>query len=291
MLSLKTLATKHNTMRIFISLTLCAILLVLGCKPERADDYSLNGTATAPSFTVEVLAGPENKVAIKDMSQDNFQRLWDLPGAAPKSSNKAIDTIQYAKAGTYQITLHVSSADGSGTAVATKEVLITQDAPLTCNPKLALLTGDCGPSGKCWTLSRVAGAVRVGPTYDDYSWFTSVVDGLQNEQYDDGFCFTFDGLIYENRNNVASVNPWNGYQAQAHAPGLGSFTYTEGTGTLGRDQILLEDDTQFMGVWDCDNLLDIMKLTATELKVRGRQREQNGTPKAEGWFELTFVPK
>ena len=132
--------------------------------------------------------------------------------------------------------------------------------------------------------------MKVGPTYDDYSWFTSPVDGLQNEQYDDGFCFTFEGQVFQYKNNSATVNPWNGYQAEAYDPGISDFTYLEGTGISGRDQILLADD-QFMGVWDCDNLLDVVKLTATELIVRGRQREQNGTPKAEGWFELKFVPQ
>jgi hypothetical protein len=43
-----------------------------------------------------------------------------------------------------------------------------------------------------------------------------------------------------------------------------------------------------MGVWDCDNVLDVVQLTETKLVVRGRQREPNGTPKTEGWFELTF---
>ena len=66
------------------------------------------------------------------------------------------------------------------------------------------------------------------------------------------------------------------------------FTAAEGTGNEGRDQIILPND-QFMGVWDADNVMDVVTLTENELVVRARLRGQDGTPAAEGWFELTFV--
>ncbi len=278
---------KMNRILLFIAFS---GLLTVGCKPERDDDFQLPPTPDTPVFSIEMVAGDSNRVVIKDLSEGNFQRLWNLPGGSPNTSNKVIDTVFYNKAGDYTITLFVSKTDGSGTPSASKKIIVLRNAPLVCSPKLALLTGDCTPQGKCWTLTHDAGAVKVGPTYDDYSWFTSTVDGLQAPQYDDGFCFTFENLVFQNKNNGASVNPWNGYQAEAYDPGKSSFVFREGTGISGRDQIVLSDD-QFMGVWDCDNLLDVVKLTQTELVVRGRQREQNGTPKAEGWFELKFVPQ
>jgi hypothetical protein len=275
--------------KIFFPIALFGLALV-GCKPDRDDEIQLPDAAAAPEFSVEMLADDSNRVVVRDLSTGNFQRFWDLPGGTPKTSSSAVDTIFYDKKGDYRITLFVSKSDGSGTPSASKMVRIVTDAPLSCTPKMALLTGDCGPAGKCWTLSRAAGAVKVGPTYDDYSWYTSPTDGLQNEQYDDGFCFTFENLVFQNKCNGAAVNPWNGYQAEAYNPAPGDFTFLEGTGILGRDQILLPDD-QFMGVWDCDNLLDVVKLTASELVVRGRQRAQNGTPLPQGWFELTFTPQ
>jgi hypothetical protein len=134
----------------------------------------------------------------------------------------------------------------------------------------------------------MAGAVKVGPTYDDFSWFTSPVNGLQAEQYDDRFCFTFEGLVFQNKNNGASIDPWDGYKAKPYNPGLSEFTFIEGSGINGRDQIIIPDN-QFMGVWDSDNVLDIVLLTESELTVRGRQRAQDGTPLPEGWFELVFI--
>lgn len=273
-----------NKSLLFIAL---AGMLIAGCAPERDDDIQLPPAPGAPQFGVAFLPNDPNRVVITDLSEGNFQRLWDLPGGNPKTSTKAVDTVQYAKAGEYVITLYVSKDNGSGTPSASQKVTIDADAALDCNSKLALLTG-CGPEGRCWTFSHAAGAVKVGPSYDDYSWYTSPDGGLQAEQYDDGFCFTFDGLLYENRNNGASVDPWAGYTPKPYAPGISSFVFLEGAGTAGRDQIVLPDD-QFMGVWDSDNVLDIVTLTETELVVRARQRAQNGTPLAQGWFELHFV--
>ncbi|MCC7245713.1 MAG: PKD domain-containing protein [Saprospiraceae bacterium] len=274
-------------MKNILLFSLFSIIFWTACKPDRDDEYQLSGTPAAPDFSIERVPGDSNKIIVKDLSSGNFQRIWDFPGGAPKNSSKALDTVQFAKKGEYAITLFVSKSDGSGTASTTKKVVVTSDAPLSCTPKMQMLTA-CGPDGKCWTFSRETGAVKVGPTYDDYSWYTSPENGLQDAQYDDGFCFTFENLVFENRNNGASVDPWNGYSVKPYDPGKASFIYSLGTGTLNRDQIILPDD-QFMGVWDCDNVLDVVKLTDTELIVRGRQRAQNGTPLAQGWFELRFV--
>lgn len=273
---------------IFLIALIAAV--IPACLPDRDDEHTLPPAAEAPQFSAEILAGDSNRVVVKDLSTGNFQRVWDFPGGAPKNSTKAIDTVFYDKKGEYTITLFVTKTDGSGSPSATKKVTIANDAPVTCTPKMAMLTGDCNPAGKCWTFSRAAGAVKVGPTYDDFSWYTSPENGLQNEQYDDGFCFTFENTVFQYRNNGATVNPWNGYQPQPLDPGIASFEFLLGTGISGRDQILLPDN-QFMGVWDCDNLLDVVKLTADELIVRGRQRAQDGTPLAQGWFELHFVPQ
>lgn len=263
-------------------------ILLIGCEPERIDEFSIDGTPAPPEFTITPVADNPNRIVLNVIGNQGFQVLWDLPGATPKTSQKMMDTILYAKAGEYTITLYASARDGSGTASTSKKISILQNAPLSCGPKLALLTGDCGPDGKCWTFTQQAGAVKVGPTYNDFSWFTSTAGGLQGAQYDDRFCFTFDGLVFQNRNNGASVNPWDGYKVQSVDFGISDFLFSEGTGTGGRDQIILQND-QFMGVWDSDNVLDIMKLTEQELVVRTRLRNPAGEPAAEGWFELTLV--
>ncbi|MDQ3015110.1 MAG: hypothetical protein M3R25_00065 [Bacteroidota bacterium] len=263
-------------------------MIMIACEPDRDDEFQLGPGPDVPQMSVQFLQGDSNRVVVQDLTPGSFQRLWDLPGATPKTSGAVVDTILYTDEGEYTITLFVSRAGGSGTTSISQKITILKDAPLPCTPKLELLTGGCGANGKCWSFTTAGGAVKVGPTNGDFSWYTSPEGGLQDVQYDDKFCFYFLGSGFLNNNNGQSVNPWNGYMPENYNPGLSEFTFLEGTGTEGRDQIILEDD-QFMGVWDMNNVMDVMNLTESELVVRARIRAQDGTPAAEGWFELTFV--
>ena len=279
-----------NNIKASTTFVVLVMLFFSSCTPERINERSLDADPGVPDFTIEAVAGNANAYVVKSNVSNAFQVLWDIPGGVPKSSVKTLDTISFPKAGVYKITFFATFNDGSGTGIASKTVNIAEDAPLTCSPKYALLTGDCTPAGKCWGLTAAAEAVKVGPTYDQVGeWFTSTAGSLQDAQYDDRFCFTFDGFVFENRNNGGTVNPWDGYKVQAVSFGISDFIFTEGTGTNGRDQITLQND-QFMGVWDADNVLDVMKLTKDELVVRAKLSDPSGTPAAEGWFELTFVP-
>jgi len=271
-----------------IAAFIISVLYITACAPERDDDIHLGPTPGEPQFTAELLENDSNRVVVSNLSDGNFQVLWDLPGGIPKTSSQAKDTILYTDIGEYTITLFTSKSDGNGTTSASKKINILRDAPLECTPKFELLTG-CGSVSKCWTFSTAAGAVKVGPDYGDFSWYTSPVNGLQDAQYDDVYCFTFLHFVFQNDNNGQSVNPWNGYAAEDYDPGISEFLFLEGTGTDGRDQIIIPDD-QFMGTWDTDNVMDVMTLTEDELVIRARIRAQDGTPAASGWFELTFVP-
>jgi hypothetical protein len=271
-----------------VPLILLSGLLFTACAPDRDDDFNLGPAPGEPDFTVELLTGDSNRVVVTDRTPGVFQRLWDLPGGDPKNSTLATDTVFYSKAGEYAITLHVSREDGSGSSAGTKKVTIASDATADCNPKVALLTGDCGPDGKCWVFSQVAGAISVGPTSGSTEWYTSPAGGLVPEQYDDSYCFFFEGQVFEYRNNGATVNPWNGYAAEPYTPPPGDWVFSEGTGTNGADRIILPED-HFMGVRDADNVLDVVVLTADQLVVRARIRDQAGVPAAEGWFELHFI--
>lgn len=264
-------------------------VVFMACDPDRDDDYKLSGKPAQAAMDIRLVEGDSNRVVITDLTEGSFQRLWDLPGGIPKTSGRRMDTILYTYAGEYTITLHASGT-GGGTSSVSQKVVIETDVPLECTPKYSLLTGGCGAEGKCWTFTTEAGAVKVGPTDGDFSWYTSPVNGLQDAQYDDSFCFSFTGFVYENRNNGQSVNPWNGYAVEDYQPGISEFILIEGAGTGGRDQLIIPDD-QFMGVWDFDNIMDIQSLTEDMLVLRGRIRQQNGQPAAEGWFELTFIPR
>jgi PKD repeat protein len=185
------------------TIILLSFILITSCEPERDDDHQLGPSPTPPQFSAQLLPNDSNRVVITNLSNDNFQVLWDLPGGIPKTSSKSVDTILYTDIGEYTITLFVSKADGSGTASSSQKINILKEAPLECSTKLEMLTG-CGTARKCWVFTTEPGAIKVGPAYGDFSWYTSPANGLQDAQYDDKYCFTFLHFLLK---MIITVNP------------------------------------------------------------------------------------
>ena len=113
---------------------------------------------------------------------------------------------------------------------------------------------------------------------------------MQSAQYDDQFCFYFEGSKFLYMNNGLTVDPWNGYVAVGFTPPTNlNWLISKGTGDAGLDQIILPAGT-FIGTWDSGPVYDIAKLTETELVLRSTITNKDGTP-GTGWFEFTLVKK
>ncbi|MFK7906186.1 MAG: hypothetical protein AB8B69_13725 [Chitinophagales bacterium] len=257
--------------------------IITSCDPYIEDDIDIGNLPTAPQFSMEPTAENPNLIVVKDLSGDFFSRVWEFEAGLPPSSTNAVDTVLFTKAGEYDITLHAAATGGSGTVQGRQTVTIAEDAVVECSDLLTLLTGGCGLEGKCWTFSTVAGAVTVGPEPGSGEWFTSTDAGLVPEQYDDGFCFLFEGASFQYENNGQTIDPFNGYVAVDYDPPT-DYTWfiNEGGGENGEDRIVLPEGA-FMGVWDAGNLYDIVTLTEDELVVRTEFLDGGG------WFELYFV--
>ncbi len=264
------------------------LIILAACDPEMDEDITLGPLPEPPAFSVEIVPGDSNRVVVKDLSSGNFDRLWTFEGGEPATSGLAEDTVFFAKAGVYTVTLHVAANGGNGTASASEEVTILTDAEVACDETIALLTGDCEAAGKCWMFTTSAGAITVGPTYGSSDWFTSNEGSLDPAQYDDRWCFFFEDRTFVYENNGATVNPWEGYVPVPYDPPPASWSFRPGAGQDGVDQIALSEG-YFMGVWDSGPKLDIVTLTETELVVRAYIVDQEGNQAAEGWFELHFV--
>lgn len=270
----------------FSPLLFAAILLLSACDPSIDDDIAIPALPEAPTISIEVSPDDPNKIIIKDLSDNFFSRVWDLPGGTPETSTLQVDTILYQKKGAYEITLHASKVGGGGTSIAKETISFELDAVLDCSEEITFLTGGCeNPVGKCWTFSRAAGAVSVGPDPGSTEWFSSLADGLTAEQYDDSFCFTFEGSSFQYDNNGQTIDPFNGYAAIDFTPptDLKYFLQANG-GANGETRIILPEGA-FMGVMDSGPLYDIILLTEDELVVRSQIL---GT---EGWFDLYFVAR
>lgn len=271
-----------SSMKIFTTLLL--LLVLSSCDPTQVDDVNLPPLPEAPVIAVTLLPNDPNRAIVEVQTNDFFSYSWAFEGGQPATSRKALDTILYLKAGTFNITLNAAASNGGGTAQATTSVTIAEDAPIDCDDFLVNLMGGCGDSdSKCWTFTTAAGAIAVGPTPGSGEWFTSNADGLQAEQYDDNFCFTFEGNRFIYANNGSTIDPWNGYVPVAYDP-PSDYTWqlVPGGGENGEPRIILPEGA-FMGVWDAGPTLDVVSVTETELIVR--------TPflAGGGWFELIFV--
>ena len=124
------------------SLLLLAALLV-GCEAFVEKDVSIPGLPEAPTFELTPTADNPNRIIIKDMSQGFFSRVWDAPGGTPASSTLTVDTILFTKAGTYTITLHAAKEGGGGTASASQQNVIAEDAAVSCTDDITLFAGGC----------------------------------------------------------------------------------------------------------------------------------------------------
>jgi len=266
-----------------ISFFFALMLFIAACAPYEPGDISLPALPAPPAFSITFVSGDSNRVVVTDNSTGYFERLWDFGGGIPAKSVRSLDTIFYPTAGTYTVTLYGSAQGGAGTAQTVKVVNITKDATAQCDPQVGLLTGECEAPGKCWTLSPVAGAVRVGPNPGSSEWYTSPVNGLQAAQYDDRFCFYFDNSHFQYNNNGGTVDPFNGYiVVPFNAPSDLTWFISKGSGGGGADQIVLPAGA-FLGVMDSGPVYDIVSLNENEMVLRSKIL--NGT----GWFDLTFV--
>ena len=262
------------------------MIAIISCDPQSEKDVVIGPLPGSPNFSIDYVPNDSNRVVVTDLSGDSFVRLWTT-GGNPATSKLQSDTIYFPKKGTYSITLNISQTGGNGTASTPKSVTISKDAQTPCSGAVGLLTGECGAGGKCWKFSSVAGAITVGPTYGSGEWYKSPAGALVASQYDDRYCFTFDGSLFDYKNQGSTVNPFNGYVDEPFTPVAGPFTFSAGTGMNGVDQILLNKG-QFMGTRDSYNEIDIVKLTETELVIRAPLAKANGD-KADGWFEFKFV--
>jgi hypothetical protein len=269
-------------------LGLLILLIFMACEPSKSDHINLGPLPEPPQFSLELDPDNPNKVIGKNLSAGYFNLLWIADGAQPQTSNRQVDSFFYSKAGTYKVILHGAKEGGSGTAFSMKEIVIENDATLVCDPVISLLTGDCGPEGKCWKFSTVAGAISVGPTYGSGDWYRSPQNGIVPVQLNSSWCFLFEGAVFDFRNNGQTIDPWGGYNPVPHTPTPGPWLLSKGTGMNGVDQLILTPG-QFMGTWDSNNVLDIMLLTENELVVRTRLINQQRIPQSEGWFEFHFV--
>ncbi|WP_235291305.1 PKD domain-containing protein [Portibacter lacus] len=256
------------------------VILTMTISCAKNIDYGLEGDLPSkPDFTIEEVDGDPNSFVVTDLSSGSFTRLWEFQNGIPQTSKLVSDTVQFTKKGTYGIKLHVSSSDGSGTAVSSKEVIVEQDI---AGCQFAMLNEDC--STKCWRLSGEPGSVVIGPTPFSSEWYSS--PDITDNQADDRWCFNEDGTL-EYNNGGASFSACQGYidVDDFPIPAEINWSFSAGSGEQGLDRISI--DGIFMGVEDSGPTYDVFEISETKMVLLAPNKPCDGTG-STGWFTLTF---
>lgn len=259
-----------------------------------------------PQFTVTSIDTNNNYVIELTNANEYFSHLISSPGGKFRNpfksidkttTDKAIDTIQFLNKGLQTITVNGLSKEGGGNSLATQDVDVPKDLGAQCTEILELLVGDCTSDfGKCWTWSREAGALSNESAIGLSDWFTSPEDGLQYEQYDDQFCFTFENSIYLHNNYGASVYPFDmSFAPREYTPIGSKFQLLEDEPIYETDHslILVSDDLAadkaWLGAWDSGPNYGIVEISEEKLVLRSAITDANGNVQA-GYFDFILVP-
>ena len=175
------------------------------CTPKEDDKIDIGGLPTA-SFTVTATSNP-NRFTLTNTSTGAFLQKWDLGDGT--TADTSVVTANYARKGTYKVTLTAFGKGGSGST--TKDIVVAQDDPTACSGNIKLLT-DCGT--KKWKLAPEAASLWVGPDATFATTWWGIPTGDLNVRacmYNDEYSFSSDGTFkYDGKGDFWADSDNNG---------------------------------------------------------------------------------
>ncbi len=277
-----------------------AILAFTACAPEESDDYSLGKmdsiTADKISFTQTVSPTTNNIITFTNTTtlSNPYSLSWDLGNGVTSKSQSVTGT--YALAGSYTVTLSISTADGV-TASKSQTIVIAKDDPsLLDTPTYRNLTGGpSNPDGKTWVFDQynlftaevakatgkdIRGHIGLGEpgSYSQGWWGASPEEKASWQMYSSKFKFTQSGFSL----NITNTGKGYGRSALAAAGGFtgvvpdagdAEFNYNGGNYTFaltesGTYPTLKLSGNAFMGYYCGTQEYEIMYLTDKVMTLR-----------------------
>jgi len=113
---------------------LVATAIITGCHPDEfGDGNGFDASGLGASFTVTPVAGKNNTYALKADEVNGLLGLqWDKSDGAGSVLGKAIDTVFYPDAGSYDIQM-TAIGKGGATVTATKNIVVEKSDPVSGN--------------------------------------------------------------------------------------------------------------------------------------------------------------
>ncbi len=275
-----------------------AVWALTACAPQEFDDYSLGNVGTISSdqisFSQKTSDKTANIITFTNTTPLNFpySLSWDLGNGVTGKTQSITGT--YALAGTYTVTLSISTVDG---VTAYKSQVITianDDSSLLDTPTYRNLTGGAGNSdGKTWVFDQhnlytaevaaatqkdIRGHLGLGPagSYDQSWWGAGPDEKGSWKMYDFKFNFKQNGLAL----NIQTAGKGYGRKACSSGfPGVvnsgddAEFDYAGGAykfslSESGDYPSLTLSGSAFMGYYCGTQTYDIIYLTDEAMALR-----------------------
>tara|TARA_B100001750_G_scaffold226382_1_gene219094 strand:+ start:187 stop:1011 length:825 start_codon:yes stop_codon:yes gene_type:complete len=206
---------------LFLGIFLFSMLFTVGCED---DESSVEPPTARFNYTVDENNGLLVNFTNASLNADSYS--WDF--GDDESSTEMSPSHTYAADGTYHVTLTATNSGGSD--VATDTLVLTSELTLA-------------DLNDTWKVAPEAGALAVGPSQGDGSWWSISEADLTTRScfMDDKYTLGSDGSFSIEMDGETWLEPWQheagtevcGAPAAPH-DGSGSYTYeaTETTLTL-----------------------------------------------------------
>jgi PKD repeat protein len=219
--------------KIILSTFLLMAIIVVSCEDDEA-------TVEAPTARFNYTVDADNGLLVNftnaSLNADTYS--WDFGDG--ESSTETSPSHTYAADGTYDVTLTATNSGGSNS--------VTKQLELTSVLTLADLNDT-------WKVAPEAGALAVGPTQGDGSWWSlSEADVTTRACFiDDKYTLNADGSFSIEMDGETWLEPWQADAEICGAPvaphdGSGSYTYDATATTL-----TLSGEGAFMGLPKANN--------------------------------------
>lgn len=221
---------KINFKTIIFPLALCAFTF-LGCKKESNSSYEVYGAVDSlkASFTVIPVSGNSTKFVVTNTTTGNYVgTYWNLDQGSGYAGGKAIDTVFFPLAGTYNITMQALDKRGHLYTAGPIAVTTTVNDPRYILKGGQMRTGDDaywsifnqGPKNGIWTFANGAYTVTNNPNNTGIYQAVQLVGGKKYNVSITYVATTYNSTWGETW--IGKFQPVNGSDYGANAPAAGN---------------------------------------------------------------------
>lgn len=276
----------------YLILGVLSVGLYEGCKPETfGNGNGLTSAGLTASFTITPVSGKNNTYVLKANESGVLGVKWDLGDGAGSSLSKAVDTVFYPDAGTYNVVLTVIGKGGSQVTSAPQAITVATSDPSAgnlvqggkmtgaaddakwtrlaispgvtftmSNGQMVAMGGNGGHAAVYQTINVVAGKkykvdMNVSGSGATDTWFEVYAD----------FVTPVQGQDYGSSNKLISLNTWAGCGNKAFSGKLSAISCSGSGNTF----TFTKSGTVYLLIKSGGSNLGLTGISFTNVEFRG----------------------